>query len=416
MTPAITNNEPALIQVKVENLYKVFGGNAEEALRQYRDGKSRDAVFEESGALIAVADVSFEVPAGETFVVMGLSGSGKSTLIRCLNRLITPTAGTIEIAGEDVLEAGPAALRELRRRKLGMVFQHFALLPHKTVAENVEYGLKIRGVDRSSRRESALEALEQVGLRPWADTYPANLSGGMQQRVGLARAMAVDPDILLMDEPFSALDPLIRRDMQQELLRLQSQLQKTIIFITHDLHEALILGDRVAIMKEGRFVQLGTAEEIVGEPADDYVASFTKDVDRSRVFRVASTMHPAITVDRKTATLATARDSLRGSRDDAAFVTDDDGRVAGVVTLNELVDGVADADADIGAVMRTEFPVAAPDDQLADIYDACSRGLPVAVLDRDGRLAGAVRASDVFARLSREDGAGARATGAQSEQ
>jgi len=390
---------PASSQVRIEGLWKIFGGDAEEARRRYRAGEDRNDIFEAVGALIAVADVAFEVRSGETFVVMGLSGSGKSTLIRCINRLITPTAGTIEVAGEDVLTAGPARLRDLRRNHVAMVFQHFALLPHKTVLENVAYGLKIRGVERASRRASALEAIEQVGLAPWADSLPANLSGGMQQRVGLARALAVDPDILLMDEPFSALDPLIRRDMQQELLRLQEQLHKTIVFITHDLHEALILGDRIAIMKEGRFVQLGTAEEIVGNPADDYVASFTKDVDRSKVFRVASVMRAPLTLDLETDTIATARKRLRESKAEASFVTDSEGAVVGVVTVGALT-ACGSEDAGVGDAMRTDFPVALPDDQLADVYDACSRELPVAVLDREGRLAGELRASDVFARLN----------------
>lgn len=273
-------------RIEVQGLSKVFGTNVEEALSLKRNGLSRAEILEQTGAVVAIDDVSFSVDAGEIFVVMGLSGSGKSTLVRCLNRLHEPSVGRIEIDGEDVVTATDERIRELRLQKITMVFQHFALLPHRTVAENVEYGLKMRGLAKPERRDKALKTLENVGLESWIDRRPSDLSGGMQQRVGLARALALDPEILLMDEPFSALDPLIRRDMQGELIELQRRYRTTIIFITHDLNEALTLGDRVAVMKDGRFAQVGRPADIVLNPADDYVAAFTQDIDRGRVLPV----------------------------------------------------------------------------------------------------------------------------------
>jgi glycine betaine/proline transport system ATP-binding protein len=246
------------------------------------------------GNVAAVRDISFSVATGELFVVMGLSGSGKSTLVRCLSRLIEPTAGEVLIDGEDVTAASPERLRELRRTKMSMVFQHFGLLPHRRLLDNVAFGLEVQGKDRSSRLERAGEMLELVGLGGLGDSYPDQLSGGMQQRVGLARALANDPEILLFDEPFSALDPLIRRDMQDEVGRLQQELRKTTVFITHDLSEALKLGDRIAIMKDGRFVQVGTPAEVVGKPADAYVRAFTRDVQRAHVLRAGSIMGPPL--------------------------------------------------------------------------------------------------------------------------
>lgn len=269
------------------NVSKLFGGDRADAKRLIDQGLDKVEILKRTGCTIAVHDVSFDVAEGEIFVVMGLSGSGKSTLVRCLNRLLTPDAGRIEIDGEDVCTADEERLRALRLEKITMVFQHFALLPHRTVAENAAYGLKMRGMAPAARREKAHQALGAVGLLPWADRLPSDLSGGMQQRVGLARALALDPEILLMDEPFGALDPLIRQDMQYELLELQAHHKTTIIFITHDLNEALTLGDRVAVMKDGRFSQIGTPSEIVLSPADDYVSAFTRDIDRARVLPVS---------------------------------------------------------------------------------------------------------------------------------
>lgn len=283
--PAPGNTIPP--RIRVANVSKLFGGDRAEARRLIGEGLDKVEILGRTGCTIAVNDISFDVAAGEIFVVMGLSGSGKSTLVRCLNRLHSPDAGRVEIDGEDICAADDDRLRSLRLEKITMVFQHFALLPHRTVAENAEYGLKMRGMAPAARREKAHQALEAVGLSPWSDRLPSDLSGGMQQRVGLARALALDPEILLMDEPFGALDPLIRQDMQHELLELQARHRTTIIFITHDLNEALTLGDRVAVMKDGRFSQVGTPSEIVLSPADDYVSAFTRDIDRARILPVS---------------------------------------------------------------------------------------------------------------------------------
>jgi glycine betaine/proline transport system ATP-binding protein len=273
-------------------LTKVFGPDPRAVLPLLADGVGKDQILERTGHTVGLQDVDVTVEPGETFVVMGLSGSGKSTLVRCLNRLIEPTAGTLTLDDTDLLALGPRALRELRRRRMGMVFQRFALLPHQSVLENVGFGLRIQGMRRRERERRAGAWVERVGLHGYERALPRELSGGMQQRVGLARALATDPEVLLMDEAFSALDPLIRREMQDELLRLQAELGKTIVFITHDLDEALRLGDRVAILKDGLLIQVGTPAEIVMQPADAYVRAFVKDVDRSRVLKVRHVMRP----------------------------------------------------------------------------------------------------------------------------
>ena len=280
------------VQVACRDVWKVFGPNAARAIENGDVDLPRAELMAKCGCTVASRDISFEVRRGEVFVVMGLSGSGKSTLVRCITRLVEPTSGVIEICGRDVLGAQPKELRELRRTKVAMVFQHFGLFPHRTVLDNVAYGLEVQGIDKATRYERARELLGVVGLAPVEASYPDQLSGGMQQRVGLARALAVDPEVLIFDEAFSALDPLIRREMQDEVLRLQERLQKTVIFVTHDLDEALKLGDRIAIMKDGRFVQVGTPAEIVGAPADDYVREFVRDVPRGKVLTAAFATRP----------------------------------------------------------------------------------------------------------------------------
>jgi glycine betaine/proline transport system ATP-binding protein len=384
-------------RVVAKNVYKIFGEAHEaEAIRKLESGASKDDVYRETGSVVAVRDVSFKVYQGQIFVVMGLSGSGKSTLIRCINRLIDPTRGQILLDGNDIMALDREQLRQIRLKKMAMVFQHFALFPHKTVGENVEYGLKIQGAAAAARRKKALEALGMVGLRDWADTPPENLSGGMQQRVGLARALAVDPELMLMDEPFSALDPLIRSDMQKELIRLQHKLKMTIVFITHDLHEALTLGDQIAIMKAGAFVQVGPPEEIVANPADEYVADFTKDVDRGRVFTVRRVMHAAEALSLDGSSAAAARTRLGELERDALYVTDAEGKPVGLVTERDL--GKADSQ-ELGSVMHTRFPSTAPDAVLYDCFEACGSGLPVAVVGEDGRLQGVLEPRDVFRAL-----------------
>jgi glycine betaine/proline transport system ATP-binding protein len=281
--------EPALV---CEGLWKVFGPHPERIVGSDEADLPRDELMERTGNVVAVGDASFEVAQGEIFVVMGLSGSGKSTLVRCLTRLIEPTAGQVHLAGTDVMAASTAELRELRRRRVSMVFQHFGLLPNRRVRDNVAYGLEIAGVGRRERAERAEEVIDLVGLQGFAESYPDELSGGMKQRVGLARALAADPQVLLLDEPFSALDPLIRAEMQTEVVRLQHQMHRTMVFITHDLREALQLGDRIAIMRDGRIVQIGTAAQLLDEPADDYVRDFTADVPRALVLTAGDVAEP----------------------------------------------------------------------------------------------------------------------------
>jgi glycine betaine/proline transport system ATP-binding protein len=271
------------VAVHVEGLWKIFGPKADKIMKSPDAQLSRKDLQEKTGHVVGIRDVSFDVAPGEVFVVMGLSGSGKSTLVRLLTRLIEPTGGTVERYGEDVTAMNDRALLDTRRRRVSMVFQHFGLLPHRKVVDNIAFGLEVRGEGKTDRRNRAQEMVDLVGLSGYENNFPDQLSGGMQQRVGLARALAADPDILMFDEPFSALDPLIRRDMQNEVIRLHHEVGKTMVFITHDLAEALKLGDRILIMRDGEIVQIGTPDEVVGAPADDYVKDFTSDVPRSHV-------------------------------------------------------------------------------------------------------------------------------------
>ena len=283
-------------KIEVKDATKIFGKNSKRAAQLLSEGKTKEEVLKATGATVGVKNATFDVYDGEIFVIMGLSGSGKSTLVRLLNRLIDPTSGHILLDGEDIVQMNKEQLREVRRKKIGMVFQNFALFPHKTILSNTEYGLEIQGVSKEERQVKAKESLELVGLKGYEEQLPSQLSGGMQQRVGLARALANDPDILLMDEAFSALDPLIRKDMQDELLQLHNNMKKTIIFITHDLDEALRIGDRIALMKDGEIVQIGTPEEILMNPSNEYVERFVEDVDLSKVLTAAHIMKKADTV------------------------------------------------------------------------------------------------------------------------
>ncbi|MFI2351406.1 glycine betaine/L-proline ABC transporter ATP-binding protein [Streptomyces sp. NPDC019443] len=335
----------------VQNLWKVFGPKADRIPGDAELGALTPAELRErTGCTAAVRDVSFDVRKGEVFVVMGLSGSGKSTLVRCLTRLIEPTSGTIAIDGEDVLSMDTARLRELRRHRASMVFQHFGLLPHRSVIDNVAYGLEIQGLGKAARRSRAADVVAKVGLEGLEHRRPGQLSGGQQQRVGLARALAVDPEVMLFDEPFSALDPLIRRDMQEEVIRLHREEGRTMIFITHDLSEALKLGDRIALMRDGRIVQLGTPEEIVGSPADDYVRDFVRDVPREQVMTVRTAMRPAADPAEAESGAAIAPDATvfeaieAVARSGAPARVMQDGRCVGVVDHAGLLDVVAGVD------------------------------------------------------------------------
>jgi len=320
----------------VDSLWKIFGPRADKIIGTPDADLPRAELKKKTGCVAGVKDVSFEVAPGEVFVVMGLSGSGKSTLVRCLTRLIEPTAGTIEIDGVDVTNASVSQLRDLRRNQVSMVFQHFGLLPHRQVIDNVAYGLEIRGVKKKERRAKAAEIVELVGLDGYEHSYPDQLSGGMQQRVGLARALAGDPKILLFDEPFSALDPLIRRDMQNEVIRLHHELGKTMVFITHDLQEALKLGDRILIMRDGEVVQVGAPDEVVGAPADDYVRDFVSEIPRSHVLTLKWVMREPRPDDSSEGPVMSS-DTIVRSAAQAALASDhpvrvvDDGELVGIV-------------------------------------------------------------------------------------
>ncbi|MBB5790395.1 glycine betaine/proline transport system ATP-binding protein [Jiangella mangrovi] len=337
-------------------------------------------------------DAGFEVRPGEIFVVMGLSGSGKSTLIRMLNGLLEPTAGSVRVDGIDLFGIGAAELRRVRQQKISMVFQHFALLPHRTVAENAGYALDVQGVGRMERRARAAEALELVGLKGWEDKYPAQLSGGMRQRVGLARALAAGSDIMLMDEAFSALDPLIRREMQDQLLDLQSELGKTVVFITHDLNEAMRVGDRIAVMRDGRIVQVGTAEEVLRDPANDYVAQFVADVDRTRVLTASSVMVPAQLEVNASAGPRVALHGMREKQLSAAFVVARDRTLRGIVRDEDVVAAVNRGDdSTLESIVTEHIAAVRPDTVLAELFAPSAESiLPLAVVDDAGRLAGVV--------------------------
>ena len=376
--------------LRAEGVYKVFGRRPGEAVKRLQAGAGRDDVRQWGTA--AVIDASFEVRSGETFVVMGLSGSGKSTLIRMLNGLWRPTAGHVWLGDDDLSTIGSGRLRELRRRRVSMVFQHFALLPHRTVIENAAYPLEIQGVDRTERRRRAGEALELVGLGQWADSLPAQLSGGMRQRVGLARALAADTDVLLMDEAFSALDPLIRREMQDQLLELQQTLGKTIVFITHDLNEAMYLGDRIAVMRDGRIVQVGSSEQILSEPANEYVAQFVADVDRTRVLTAGSVMRTPAAVVQLSAGPRLALRTMRDQQVAAAYVVDRSRVLRGVVRDEAAVAAVRGTAPDtLEGLLDTSVPSVSVDTPLADVFaPSAETPLPVPVTDEAGRLVGVV--------------------------
>jgi glycine betaine/proline transport system ATP-binding protein len=385
-------------KIEVKQATKVFGKNPKRGLELLEKGLTKKAIKEKTDLNVGVAKASFSVESGEIFVIMGLSGSGKSTLVRLLNRLIEPTSGSILIDGENITQMKADGLRQVRRKKISMVFQGFALFPHRTILENTLFGLEIQGVDKSERTKRARESLALVGLKGYEASFPNQLSGGMQQRVGLARALASDTDILLMDEAFSALDPLIRKEMQDQLLDLQSEMKKTIVFITHDLDEALRIGDRIALMKDGRIVQIGTPEEILINPANDYVEHFVEDVDLTKVITAGNIMSraDAMLIDRG------ARVALQLMNDNgisSIFVVDRDQQFLGVV----------DAD-DAAKAVKTETPARSIvckvntvglDTHLADLFEDISKSpIPLAVVDEQGRLRGLVRRGAIINALA----------------
>ncbi|GIN73241.1 glycine betaine transport ATP-binding protein OpuAA [Bacillus sp. J14TS2] len=390
------------IEIKVEKLTKVFGKHPKRAVQLLKENKSKDEILRETGMTVGVNQASFEVAAGEVFVIMGLSGSGKSTLIRLLNRLIEPTSGNVWIDGVDITTMNKEQLREIRRKKMSMVFQKFALLPHKTIQQNTEYGLEIQGVDKEERAQKARESLDLVGLGGYTDKYPNELSGGMQQRVGLARALTNDPDVLLMDEAFSALDPLIRKDMQDELLDLHESVGKTIIFITHDLNEALRIGDRIALMKDGVIVQIGTAEEILMNPANDYVERFVEDVDLSKVLTASHVMKRAesITPDKGP---RVALQMMRDQGISTIYVMDKKRKLLGYVTASQASDAIKEKQS-VEDVMTKDVPTVSKDTFLTDLFESmASADVPLAVVDDQQRLLGIVVKGAIMGAMAGND-------------
>ncbi len=388
--------------VRAEHLYKVFGRHPDEAVRRLRAGASRSEVADLGTA--AVIDATFEVARGEIFVVMGLSGSGKSTLIRMLNGLLSASAGEVHVNGTRLGGIGERELRRVRREHVSMVFQHFALMPHRTVLENAAYGLEQRGVARDERLRRAERVLDRVGLHGWSDRRPDELSGGMRQRVGLARALAADTDILLMDEAFSALDPLIRREMQEQLVGLHAELGKTIIFITHDLNEAMYLGDRIAVMRDGRIVQLGTPEDILTDPANDYVEQFVRDVDRARVLTAGSVMEPVRAVVGEAAGPRVALRTMRDLQTSAVFVLGRDRRLRGVIRDADAMRLVKSGSRDLSPILIEDFAAVERTVPLSELYlPAVESPLPLAVVDDGQRLVGVLPRVILLAALGNLD-------------
>ncbi|WP_394347359.1 quaternary amine ABC transporter ATP-binding protein [Streptomonospora litoralis] len=382
----------------------MFGRRSARAVELLEDGRHRDEI-KSLNVTAAVVDVSFEVQPGEIFVVMGLSGSGKSTLIRMLNGLLPQTAGSVEIGGTDITKLGKSGLRKLRSEKVSMVFQHFALFPHRTVLDNAAYGLEVRGVAKPERETKAREALAMVGLDGWELKVPGQLSGGMQQRVGLARALAADTDLILMDEAFSALDPLIRRDMQSQLLELQERLGKTIVFITHDLNEAMRLGDRICVLRDGRVAQIGTAEEILNDPANDYVAQFVEDVDRTRVLTASSVMEAPIPVIDPGQGPRTALRTMRENQTTSAFVVHRNRKLVGAVREDAIGEAVRKDAKNLDGIVETGIERVHTDTPVADMFaQAAQSSYPLAVIDDDERLVGVIPRVTLLAALASTNG------------
>lgn len=386
-------------KVKVENVSKIFGNHPKRALEMLDKGMKKAEILKKTGMTVGVNRASFTIDAGEIFVIMGLSGSGKSTLIRLLNRLIEPSAGQILIDGVDLMQMNKEQLRDVRRNKMSMVFQKFALFPNRTVLENAEYGLEIQGIDKKTRQEKAKQALQLVGLQGYEHSLPDELSGGMQQRVGLARALANDTDILLMDEAFSALDPLIRKDMQNELLELQESMNKTIIFITHDLDEALRIGDRIALMKDGSIVQVGTPEEILMSPANEYVERFVADVDLSKVLTASHVMIKAETMG-ITKGPRVALQLMKESGISNIFIVDKKQILQGVITANDASAAVEQGQS-IEDILIRDVPQVSPDTLLTDLFEMVATGsIPLSVVDENKKLKGVIIRGSVMGALA----------------
>lgn len=386
-------------KIKVENLSKIFGKNPKSILKSLDANLTRKEILKKTGHTVGINRVNFEVEEGETFVIMGLSGSGKSTLIRCLNLLNKPTEGKVIIDGENILEYEKKQLRDFRQNKISMVFQHFGLFNHRTVIENVEFGLEVKGSEKEARYKQAKNMLEAVGLSGWEDCKIRELSGGMQQRVGLARALANNPDILLMDEPFSALDPLIRRDMHSELLDLQSQLKKTIIFITHDINEAFKLGDRVAVLKDGVIEQIGTPEEIIENPSNDYIKNFIQDIDRTRIIKAENIMKkPKVKISINTSLKVAIKD-MEEADSEYAFVVGEDRKFVGLVTIDNCLKCI-EKKIKIKEIIEQELSNSRMDMYVKDLIPfALKSKYPIPVLSDDKKLLGVIPRTSILNSL-----------------
>lgn len=390
-------------KLEVQNLVKIFGRKERQALDMVHNGLSKGEILEKTGATVGVNQANFKVKQGEVFVIMGLSGSGKSTLVRMLNRLIEPTEGNILIDGENISDMNKEELRKVRREKISMVFQNFGLFPHRTILENTEYGLEVQGVDKKERQAKAEKALENAGLLPYKDQFPNQLSGGMQQRVGLARALANDPEVLLMDEAFSALDPLIRRDMQDELIQMQKTMNKTIIFITHDLNESLRIGDRIAIMKDGEVVQIGTGEEILTNPANEYVERFVEDVDRSKVLTAENIMMKPHFLKYGQSGPRVALQRMKTEGLSSMLVIDDQRVLKGYVTDDDVLKAVRDGVTDLNSILHTDIPKVSKGTLINDLYDVIQDAqTPVAVVDKNNTLEGIIIRSLIIGALAND--------------
>jgi glycine betaine/proline transport system ATP-binding protein len=391
-----------LPKLEVRNLTKVFGPMPKKVLKLINNQQSKEEIFKETGHNIGVRKASFEVEEGTIFVVMGLSGSGKSTLIRCLNRLIEPTEGEILIDGKNILTLNTKEMNEVKRDKLAMVFQSFALLPHRTIIDNVAFGLEIHGVKKEERRQKAKEILALVGLEGYEESMPAELSGGMQQRVGLARALAVDPDILLMDEAFSALDPLIRKQMQNELLTLQSKMQKTIIFITHDLDEALNIGDTIAIMKDGEIIQIGTAEEILSNPTNKYVRDFTENVNRAKVITASTIMKRTDVIVQAKDGVRSAIQKMKNASISSIYVLSKHRKLVGIVTIDDAMEllKTKKENLDIDDIIDTNVKTVLPDTPIEEIMPMFQESkYPIVVVDDNDKFMGIVFKASVISGI-----------------
>ena len=392
--------------IEVDNLSKIFGKRSKEALSLLDEGLSKDEILKKTGCTVGVNRAKFQVEAGEVFVIMGLSGSGKSTLVRLLNRLINPTAGDVYVHDDNLSTMNKEELRRVRREKMSMVFQKFGLFPCRTVLENTVFGMEVQGMDKEEREKKATEALELVGLGSFIHQYPSQLSGGMQQRVGLARALANDPEILLMDEAFSALDPLIRKDMQDELMDLQEKMQKTIIFITHDLDEALRIGDRIALMKDGSIVQIGTPEEILMNPANDCVEKFVEDVDRSEVLRAENIVLRPETVDFDKHGPRVALERMREQGLSSIYVIDRTRQLKGYVNANDVLEARNNQITSLKEIIRDDMPTVEKETPIQEIFDVIHDSpVPVAVTE-EGKLRGIIIKGTLIAALANVNGNG----------